>query len=65
VLAPLRARIVPLRLGLHWPSKPFAGAAETRVDATPGLWPELERRVANGSRGRNCHSDRGVLRDLI
>jgi hypothetical protein len=64
VLAPLRARIVPLRLGLHWPSKPFAGAAETRVGATPGLWPELERRVANGTRRRNGHSDRGVLRDL-
>jgi hypothetical protein len=26
-LAPLRERIVPLHLGLHWPSRPFAAGS--------------------------------------
>ena len=64
VLAPLRERIVPLRLGLHWPSKPFAGAGVARGGVAPGLWPELERHVADGSRGRRSHADRAILRDL-
>jgi hypothetical protein len=46
VLAPLRERIVPLRLGLHWPSKPFATGPLTTDAWATGLWPELERRFA-------------------
>jgi hypothetical protein len=73
VLAPLRPRIVPLRVGLHWPSRPFADPDLTRGVADGGLWPELERRVGdrsrrrpvmNGSRGRTGHSDLALLRDL-
>ncbi len=50
-LAPLRGRVRPLRVGLHWPSKPFAeeppepvepSADATRSPAGPG-WPELLR----------------------
>ena len=50
VLAPLGQRIVPLRLGLHWPSKPFADNALTRAAGAAGLWPELERRSVMRSR---------------
>jgi hypothetical protein len=55
-LAPLRERVVPLRLGLHWPSKAFADAALTRDAVSPGLWPDLERRIVRRVGGR-------VLRD--
>ena len=64
VLAPLRARIVPLRVGLHWPSKPFADLPPTKATAAVGLWPEVERRASNGSRRREPHRDAAVLRDL-
>jgi len=73
VLAPLRERIVPLRVGLHWPSKPFADPDLTRGAPAGGLWPELERRagdgsrrrpVTNGSRGRANRSDLLLLQDL-
>jgi hypothetical protein len=73
VLAPLRERIVPLRVGLHWPSKPFADPDLTRGVLTGGLWPELERRAGgasrrrhamNGSRGRAHQSELALLRDL-
>jgi hypothetical protein len=73
VLAPLRERIVPLRVGLHWPSKPFAGPDLTRDAADAGLWPELGRRAGrvsrrrhamNGSRGRAHQSELALLRDL-
>ncbi len=72
-LAPLRERVVPLRVGLHWPSQPFADPELTRGAADQGLWPELERRVrnssrrrhvTNGSRGRARRSDLALLRDL-
>jgi len=53
VLAPLRDRVVPLRVGLHWPSKPFVDAGRTR-DTGGGLWPELERHVRDGVRERNA-----------
>ena len=49
VLAPLRERIVPLRLGLHWPSKPFADRGLTGAAGATGLWPELERRSVKRS----------------
>lgn len=73
VLAPLRERVVPLRVGLHWPSKPFADPGLTRGAPGGGLWPELERRMgtgsrrrhpANGSRGCAGDSDLALLRDL-
>jgi hypothetical protein len=73
VLAPLRPRIVPLRVGLHWPSRPFADPDLTRGVADGGLWPELERRVGdrsrrrpvkNNSHGRAGHSDVALLREL-
>ncbi len=64
VLAPLRERIVPLRLGLHWPSKPFADAALTRGTVPTGLWPAIERRSMMRSRGRFSHAELPALRDL-
>jgi len=73
VLAPLGECIVPVRVGLHWPSRPFADPDLTRGALTGGLWPELERRAGggsrrrhmmNGSRGRARHSDLALLRDL-
>ena len=64
VLAPLRERIVPLRLGLHWPSKPFADSALTGAAGATGLWPELERRSVKRSRGRGSDANVAVLRDL-
>jgi hypothetical protein len=64
VLAPLRARIVPLRLGLHWPSKPFAAVPLTRDRLATGLWPELERGCAARSRRGASHSDLALLLDL-
>lgn len=73
VLAPLRERVSPLRVGIHWPSKPFADPDLTRDAPAGGLWLALERRVAetsrrrhrmNGARGRARHSDLALLRDL-
>jgi hypothetical protein len=74
VLAPLGERVVPLRVGLHWPSQPFADPELTRgVAGGDELWPELERRVTetsrrrhatNGSRGRASDSDLALLGDL-
>ena len=70
-LMPLGDRVTPLRLGLHWPSKPFADGdvtSESRV----GVWPELERRVRHaqgravrsGAHGYVHDSALGVLREL-
>ena len=73
VLEPLRERVVPLRVGLHWPSKPFADPELTRGAADDGLWPWLERRAGDGSRrrhmtnglrGRAGDSNLALLRDL-
>jgi hypothetical protein len=64
VLATLRERIVPLRLGLHWPSKPFADGPLTRDALPAGLWPELEHRFSARSRRRASQSDLALLRDL-
>jgi hypothetical protein len=72
-LAPLRERVLALRVGLHWPSKPFADPDLTRGAEGDGLWPELERRIgdgsrrrhaANGTHGRPGDADLAVLRDL-
>jgi hypothetical protein len=64
VLAPLRARVALLRVALHWPSKPFADIPPPKEASAIGLWPELERRSSNGSRGRGPRRDDGVLQDL-
>jgi hypothetical protein len=64
---------VPLRVGLHWPSKPFADPELTRSVTGDGLWPELERRLAEKSRRRHTTNgssrrvgdfDLALLRDL-
>ncbi|MEK7372169.1 MAG: hypothetical protein AAB265_12025 [candidate division NC10 bacterium] len=66
-LAPLRGRLRPLRVALHWPSKPFAeeppepaepAADATRSPAGPG-WPELLRGLDPAS------LTRGRLRQLL
>ena len=64
VLAPLRERVALLRVGLHWPSKPFTDRALTADAGATGLWPELERRSVKRSRGRGSHVNVAVLRDL-
>jgi hypothetical protein len=64
VLAPIGERVTPLRVGLHWPSKPFADDARMRETAGEGLWPELDRRLASGSRGRARQADLALLREL-
>jgi hypothetical protein len=64
VLGPLREPLVPLRVGLHWPSKPFSDDTRARTVSSTGLWPEVERRLVNGSHRRGHHSDTGILRDL-
>lgn len=63
-LAPLRERVVPLRLGLHWPSKAFSDAALTRSSVSPGLWPDLERRVVRRIGGRALKDSSGLARLL-
>lgn len=62
VLAPLGERVVPLRVGLHWPSKPFADPELARGATEQGLWPEIERRFVNSSRA--SRSDLTLLRAL-
>ncbi len=64
VLAPLRERVMPLRVGLHWPSKPFAEPQLTREALPTGFWPELERHFRNRSRRRGSAGDLVLLRDL-
>lgn len=53
-LHPLGERVVPLRVALHWPSKPFGDAA--RASDTPAgvLWPTLERQVRSRARGASA-----------
>jgi hypothetical protein len=63
-MAPVRERAVPLRLGLHWPSKAFADAALTRDAVSPGLWPDLERRIARRVGGRVLKDSSGLARLL-
>jgi hypothetical protein len=66
-LARLRDRIVPLRVGLHWPSRPFASPELTRA-SEHGLWPEVEYGLNGGGPkrdGRDGRSDvAGLLPDL-
>jgi hypothetical protein len=73
VLAPARERVVPLRLALYWPSKPFAAPERAGPSRSPrvngvargapgdGLWPEFERRVSRPTRG----VARGDAADLL
>jgi hypothetical protein len=50
-LRPVGDRVAPVRVALHWPSKPFAGTDSGRSPSSPGLWPELERHLAAPARG--------------
>lgn len=54
VLAPLGERITPVRMGLHWPSKPFADGDVARraggSEGHHGLWPQLEARLTGSTR---------------
>jgi len=66
---PLGERVTPLRIALHWPSKPFADGDEVRVPRDGGLWPELERRIRNAGRPprtglRAAVNEAPILRDL-
>ncbi len=64
VLALLRERVVPLRVGLHWPSRPFSEAREANDPVLTGLWPQLECRFAGATRRPEQDSALAVLRDL-
>ena len=61
-LLALGDRVVPLRVALHWPSLPFAGA-DSPSQATGSLWPALERQVAHGALGVSFDAGR-LLVDL-
>jgi hypothetical protein len=64
-LAPAREQIAPLRLGLHWPSRPFPPLPPRPDAPATGLWPEVGRRVATPARGRGGrHRGLELLRDL-
>ncbi len=58
-MAPLRERVAVLRVGFHWPSKPFGDPELTRGAPGHGLWPELERRQK--ARTRASHADVATL----
>jgi len=49
-MGPLRDRVRPLRIALHWPSRPFA--EDARAHLADGLWPELSRHLLRMSRIR-------------
>ena len=40
-LLPLRNRVVPLRVAVHWPSKPFEASLVENGGAAPECWPEI------------------------
>jgi hypothetical protein len=56
---PLGDRLVPLRVALHWPSRPFPDLD----DRAPGLWPALAPRLRRGS-GRTAAEAWRLLADL-
>jgi hypothetical protein len=57
-MRPLGDRIRPLRVALHWPSRPFAEDARAHLD--DGLWPELSRHLLRMTRIRS-----GVVTRLL
>jgi hypothetical protein len=59
-LRPLGDRVVPLRLAIHWPSKPFAEPAPGRQPARGQTAPELA-----GGLGDLARSDPGLLGQLL
>jgi hypothetical protein len=62
-LASVRDGVVPLRVVLHWPSKPFGDPEPTRADGRDvGLWPALERHVEHTVRSGG---DRGDIARLL
>ena len=58
-LEPLRERVVPLRLAIHWPSKPFADATPVRL-AHPETLP-----APLGSLGELARRQPGTLASVI
>lgn len=65
LLRRLGDRVVPLRIALHWPSKPFADRELARAASGDGLWPELERRIVNGPARGGGQSVGQLLRELL
>ena len=59
-LRPLGDRVVPLRLAIHWPSKPFAEPAPGRQPANGQMAPEIA-----GGLGDLARSDPGLLGQLM
>ena len=59
-LRPLGNRVVPLRLAIHWPSKPFAEPGIGRQPAGGQMAPELA-----GGLGDLARSDPGLLGQLL
>jgi hypothetical protein len=53
-LAPLRDRVVPLRIALHWPSKPFGETGTARAGLDGVMWPDLEVHVFERARDRRA-----------
>ncbi|MBI4611402.1 MAG: hypothetical protein HY726_20620 [Candidatus Rokubacteria bacterium] len=64
-LQKLRDRVAPLRLALHWPSKPFADPELARGALDDGLWPELERLLLASPTRTETQALRRLLRELI
>jgi hypothetical protein len=62
VLSSVPDRVVPVHVGLHWPSKPFADRDPTSGVVDQTLWPELERRVR--THRRDDQHITGLLLDL-
>jgi hypothetical protein len=50
-MQPLGERVVPLRVALHWPSRPFG--EDTRGGLNDGLWPALSWHLMRMSRSRS------------
>ncbi len=63
-LLPLRDRVVPQLVAVHWPSKPFADETPATETCASGLWPELERRAVKRGRGRSAGDSLAIVRDL-
>ncbi len=62
-LLALGQRVTPLRIALHWPSKPFADA-NARDPGLGGLWTELERQAVRASRTAAASELVRLLADL-
>jgi hypothetical protein len=59
-LRPLAERVAPLRLAIHWPSRPFVEAAPERRHADDAGWPQLA-----GALGDLARRQPGAVRSLL